>query len=145
MKKQSFSLASIFWTTALITGVTLATTSAAQASSWAINNDITAKTSGNSPTLPSTQLSSEHTSINTMKIIGTGGIAVAASLLVVGMVYKACRAGREANKFLAELPDAASLDLTSLPISIHSEELSASNSEQTKPDSTGDKDLTLVS
>ncbi|HEY9634085.1 MAG TPA: hypothetical protein V6D14_11790 [Coleofasciculaceae cyanobacterium] len=143
MKKQSFPLAAIISAAVLVSGITLVTTNSAHACPFGKNKGIKAGSSGNSPTLTSRQLNSENSNINKLEIIG-GGLAALAGVLVVGMVYKARRAGQEADKFLAGLPQEASFEATSWQSSIPLEELCESKSEQETADSKPEKDLTLV-
>jgi hypothetical protein len=146
--KKSFSLAAILTAAALTSGVMLASLNPAQASPCPFRKDkgINPTTvGGEAPSLSSTRLDSDNadTNNNNMGIIGAGMAAVA-GLFVAGMVYKARRAGQQADTVVAEVPQEESFEATSFPIPIPPEALSASTSEQENSDSTADKDLTLV-
>jgi hypothetical protein len=144
MKKQSSSLAVILAVAALTSGVMLATTNSAHTCVLGKGKGTRLGVSGNSPTQASAQVKPDDTSNNKLGIIG-GGLAAIASLLVVGVAYKARRAGQEADKFLAELPQDGPWETTSWSIPIPPEELCESISEQEASDSSKpEKDLTLV-
>lgn len=144
MKKLSSSLAIILSITALTSGVILTTTPSAHACVLGKGKGLLTGASGNSPTQPSTQVQPKDTNSNPLGIIG-GGLAAIVGLLVVGSVaYKACRAGEEANKFLAELPQDGSWDATSWSMPIPLEELCESTTEPETAESKPEKDLTLV-
>jgi hypothetical protein len=71
-------------------------------------------------------------------------MAAVAGLFGAGIVYKVRRAGQEADTALAEIPQEEFLDAIAFPISVPSDALVASISEQDTVDSTAEKDLTLV-
>ncbi len=138
--KRFFSIAAILGAAALTGSVMLASTTVAQPCPFSKNKGITTTTSGDSPTLSST-----NTNTNNLGIVGAG-VAAVAGLFVVGIVYKVRRAGQEANAALAEFRQEESLEAASFPIPIPSEALFGSTSEPeiSDPTSEKDKDLTLV-
>lgn len=144
MKKLSFSLAVILSITALTSGVMLTTTPSAYACVLGKGKGLLTGAFGNSPTQPSIQVQPKDTDSNPLGMMG-GSLIVSVSLLVVGsVVYKACRAGQQANKFLAELPQDGSWDATAWSMPIPLEELCESTPDPETAESKPEKDLTLV-
>ncbi len=146
MTKRTFSLAAILSAAALTSGVLLASINPADASpcGFARNQDTTATTSGDSPTLSATQSDFNRSDINKIGIIGAGMAAVA-GLFVIGMAYRLRRAEQEADTFIAEVSQEDAFIVPSFSIPIPPEALSTSTDEQETSDSTAQKDLTPVS
>ena len=139
--KKSFAVAAILSTACLFASV-----NAASAGPCMFGKDkgITPRNE-DSLTSPATQLDTNqvNASDNNLGILGIGMAAVA-GLFGAGIVYKVRRAGQEADTALAEIPQEEFLDAIAFPISVPSDALVASISEQDTVDSTADKDLTLV-
>lgn len=139
--KKSFAVAAILSTACLFASVNPAS---AGPCIFGKDKGITPRNE-DSLTSPATQLDTNqvNASDNNLGILGIGMAAVA-GLFGAGIVYKVRRAGQEADTALAEIPQEEFLDAIAFPISVPSDALVASISEQDTVDSTADKDLTLV-
>lgn len=139
--KKSFAVAAILSTACLFASVNPASAGPCM---FGKDKGITPRNE-DSLTSPTTQLDTNQVDSNHNKLGILGiGMAAVAGLFGAGIVYKVRRAGQEADTALAEIPQEEFLDAIAFPISVPSDVLVASISEQDTVDSTAEKDLTLV-